>query len=60
MNKHTEVLISPAAIVACISAMVVHLAASDSVDTTYIVCLPKPRCTCLEFVTLPKMQTAYV
>lgn len=60
MNKHTEVLISPVAIVACISAMVVHLAASDSVDSTYIVCLPNPRCICLEFVTPPKIQTTYV
>ena len=60
MNKHTEVLISPVAIVACISAMVVHFEASDRVDSTYIVCLPNPRCICLEFVTAPKIQTACV
>ena len=59
MNKHTEVLISPVAIVACISATVVHFEASDSVGSTYIVCLPNPRCVCLAFVAPPKIQTAY-
>ena len=59
MNRHTEVLISPVAIVACISAMVVHFEASDSVGSTYIVCLPNPRCVCLAFVAPPKIQTAY-
>ena len=60
MNKHTEVLISPVATVACISAMVVHFEASNNVVLTYILCLPHPRRICLEFVAPLKIQTAYV
>ena len=59
MNWHNEVFISEVAIVACISAIVVFFEAVDKVGLMYmVVCLPDPRCICLEFVTALKIQMA--
>ena len=60
INKYTEVSISPVAMIAYISAMVVYFEASDSVDSTYVVCFSNPRCIHLKLVASPKIRTAYV
>ena len=55
INKYTEVSISPVAMIAYISVMVVYFRASDSVDWTYIAFFSNPRCICLELVASPKI-----